>query len=267
LTCQTGFEAGLSFCRSGQNTAGIPVICLHGIGSDHSGFAAQHNHLGSRPVIAWDMPGYGASLSVAKMDFVTLAESVTRLMDALLIDRAHLVGQSIGGMIAQEVAIRDPARVVSLGLIATTSAFGGPDDSFRDAFLKARLAPLDAGADMACLARDAIPEILGPAAGPAVRDAAIAAMAGIDEAAYRQVLSCLITFNRRTDLHFISQPCCLIAGSHDLNSPARIMAKMADRLGDATFHVVDQAGHLVNSEQPEMVNVLLNSLFERAEIG
>lgn len=257
--------AGLNIWQSGADMVGPPVLCLHGIGGDRTSFADQLGQLGGRRVIAWNMPGYGGSDPLMQMDFAALSGAVVALLDALGIATVHLVGQSIGGMIAQEVAIRSSDRVASLGLIATTPAFGGRDDSFRQAFVAARLGPLDAGADMATLAQQAIPTIIGPAASAEMRQLAIAAMGRIDETAFRQVVSCLVTFNRRADQHRISQPCCLIAGSHDTNSPARVMAKMADGLANAKFHIVDQAGHLVNSECPETVNAILTAFFNRVE--
>ena len=257
--------AGLNIWQSGADMVGPPVLCLHGIGGDRTSFADQLGQLGGRRVIAWNMPGYGGSDPLMQMDFAALSGAVVALLDALGIATVHLVGQSIGGMIAQEVAIRSSDRVASLGLIATTPAFGGRDDSFKQAFVAARLGPLDAGADMATLAQQAIPAIIGPAASAEMRQLAIAAMGRIDETAFRQVVSCLVTFNRRADQHRISQPCCLIAGSHDTNSPARVMAKMADGLANATFHIVDQAGHLVNSESPETVNAILTAFFNRVE--
>ena len=257
--------AGLNIWQSGADMAGPTVLCLHGIGGDSTSFADQLGQLGGRRVIAWNMPGYGGSDPLMQMDFAALSGAVVALLDALGIATVHLVGQSIGGMIAQEVAIRSSDRVASLGLIATTPAFGGRDDSFRQAFVAARLGPLDAGADMATLAQQAIPAIIGPAASAEMRQLAIAAMGRIDETAFRQVVSCLVTFNRRADQHRISQPCCLIAGSHDANSPARVMAKMADGLANATFHIVDQAGHLVNSECPSTVNEILTAFFNRVE--
>ena len=257
--------AGLNIWQSGADMVGPPVLCLHGIGGDRTSFADQLGQLGGRRVIAWNMPGYGGSDPLMQMDFAALSRAVVALLDALGIATVHLVGQSIGGMIAQEVAIRSSDRVASLGLIATTPAFGGRDDSFRQAFVAARLGPLDAGADMATLAQQAIPAIIGPAASAEMRQLAIAAMGRIDETAFRQVVSCLVTFNRRADQHRISQPCCLIAGSHDTNSPARVMAKMADGLANATFHIVDQAGHLVNSECPETVNEILTAFFNSVE--
>ena len=253
--------AGISY-RSGPAGSGIPVICLHGIGGDDTSFADQLDALGDRQVIAWNMPGYGGSDPVAVMNFEMLAQSIIGLMDALGIAVAHLAGQSIGGMIAQEAAIRHPDRIASLVLIATVPAFGGKDERFKDEFLAARLAPLDNGGTMQALAADAIPSIMNSGVDAKIMQTAVTAMANIPAAAYRQVLATLITFNRRNDQHLLTLPCCLIAGETDSNSPARVMQKMATGLPDATFHVIEMAGHLVNTETPDAVNRIMADFFD-----
>lgn len=235
-----------------------PLVCLHGIGGDATSFMPQLRGLArDRRVLSWNMPGYGMSRPLAEMDFASLCDRLCAALDALGIRQAIFVGQSIGGMIAQEMAIRHPHRVAALVLIATVSAFGGRDETFRDSFLKARLDPLDNGMSMAELANEAIPAVLGPDADNATRRDAIAVMAAIPEAAYRQVLATLVSFNRRADQHRITCPCCLIAGAADDNSPARVMEKMADGLPHGTFHIIENAGHLVNSEAGDACNAII----------
>ena len=98
----TNKVAGLNIRQSGVEEPGIPVLCLHGIGGDHTSFADQLAQLGERRVIAWNMPGYGGSDPMVQMDFAALSGAVIALLDELGIEDVHLVGQSIGGMIAQE---------------------------------------------------------------------------------------------------------------------------------------------------------------------
>lgn len=254
-------NSGISY-RAGMPGSDIPVICLHGIGGDDTSFAEQIDALGDRQVISWNMPGYGDSEPLSDMSFATLSLTVIKLMDSMGITHAHLVGQSIGGMIAQETAIRFPHRVSSLVLIATVPAFGGRDDSFKDAFLAARLAALDAGGTMQDVAQGAIPSIMNEDVDPTILKLAIAAMAAIPETAYRQVLETLVEFNRRDDQRLLTMPCCLIAGEQDTNSPARVMEKMAQGLPDATFHIIDKVGHLVNTEAPNEVNRIMTRFFD-----
>ena len=259
--------AGTAFLQGGAGglPSDWPLVCLHGIGGDATSFAAQIDGLAGpgRRVLSWDMPGYGGSAPLSEMGFGTLCDRLCAALDVLGLERVVLAGQSIGGMIAQEMAIRHPRRVAGLVLIATVPAFGGRDDSFRDDFLAARLAPLDRGDSMESLAAEAIPAVMGTGAGAdAIRDA-VAAMAAIPEPAYRQVLATLVTFNRREDQHRITCPCLLIAGGEDDNSPARVMEKMASRLPDAALQVIETAGHLVNSEAPEACNLAIEAFLRR----
>lgn len=201
----SGRAAGIVYEEAGSGAPAL--ICLHGIGGDAESFRPQLDRLRRRMrVISWNMPGYGGSEPLAETSFAALAGALGAFMDALGLQRAHIAGQSIGGMIAQEFAIRWPQRVASLALIATTSAFGGRDDTFRTEFLKARLAPLDAGRKMADLAPEFVPQIVGPDAPAEAVRSAIRSMAAVPEASYRAVINCLVTFDRRDDITAISCP-------------------------------------------------------------
>lgn len=253
--------ADIVFDEAGQGDP--PVICLHGIGGDTESFRPQLDGLsGDRRIIAWNMPGYGGSPLLEATTFKNLASALKSFMNALGIERAHLLGQSVGGMIAIEFALTYPERVASLALIGTTSAFGGRDDSFKDEFIKKRLAPLDAGLTMADVAASLVPEIVGPAAGTEARDSATRSMSAVPEATYRAVMDCLVTFDRRDDINRVRLPCCLIVGSHDRNAPPRTMARMAEKFPQASFHVVEGAGHLTNLEAPAETNAILKTFLE-----
>ncbi|KMW60674.1 N-formylglutamate deformylase [Candidatus Rhodobacter oscarellae] len=240
--------------------SGAPVVCLHGIGGGVESFRAQMDALGGEDwrVISWNMPGYGTSTPEdLPWSFGGLSDRLGAFIAELGHARAHLVGQSIGGMLALEHALRRPEQVASLSLIGTTPAFGGRDDSFKDAFLKARLAPLEAGLSMAEMAAQAAPHLVGPNAPGGVGDEIAGIMSAVPEATWRAILDCLVTFNRRDDLGRVAAPCCLIAGSHDQNAPARTMQKMAAKLPDAEYHLIDGAGHMINQEFPCETNAIL----------
>lgn len=104
--------------------SGEPVILLHGGGPGASG--ASHYARNIEPlsrqfrVLVPDMPGYGESTKgVNRSDpFGDLANGILGLMDALNIDQAHIVGNSLGGACALRMALDAPIRVASLVLIA-----------------------------------------------------------------------------------------------------------------------------------------------------
>jgi len=172
-------------------------------------------------------------------------------------------------MIAQELFHRHSdyfkdGKIQSLILVATTAAFGGRDDSFKQAFLEARLKPLDDGLTMQQVAEAAIPAIVGRNTDPQITAAAIKSMTALPEEVYRQVLDCLVTYNRRQEWQSIDCPVCLVAGAEDTNSPAATMKKMAGKLPQAAYHELDATGHLVNLEQGKEFNQLTRDFITHA---
>jgi len=256
---------GIDYIVNGtsDNTAD-PVLFLHGIGGGAMSFDAQLSMLENYQCFAWNMPGYGASTyEVWPPTFESLSNALNYFIVRLGYQRVHLVGQSIGGMLAIEHAVRHSEQVASLSLIATSSSFGGRDDSFKQAFLKARLAPLESGQSMAQLAAAAAPKLVGPIASAKCISDIETILSGVSEKTWRGILECLVTFNRRDDLASINQPCCLIAGSHDLNAPAKTMQRMSEKMTNAQFHLIKDAGHMVNQEAVSQTNDILKHFLKQ----
>src|SRR4029077_19007511 len=137
-----------------------------------------------------------------------LADAVAALLDSSGIARVHLVGHSLGGMIAQEFAVRHPGSLASLTLSGTTAAFGRPDGDFQRNFIRQRLAPLEAGQAMADLAA----RLVGPAPDREGMAIALSSMSGVPPETYRAALECVVDFDRRDALPLIAVPTLLIAG-------------------------------------------------------
>lgn len=250
-------HSGLSIDQR-EGSSQPAVFCMHGIGGNTKSFEPQLQYFeGKQKIIAWDMPAYGESTALSEMTFEALADAAITALDELGLQQVVFVGQSIGGMVALEIAHRHPERVAALVLVGTTPSFGGRDESFKDDFLKARLAPLDAGKTMQDLAPKFVPQIVGSKASEAVIAAATASMAAVSIAAYRSTIECLVTFNRRDALATMQMPCLLIAGDEDKNAPARTMQKMADTLPSSQYHCLEGVGHLINLEAADACNRLI----------
>ncbi len=109
-----------------QAGEGEPLICIHGLGATKASFLptvsalAEHNR-----VIAIDLPGFGDSVKPlgAAYDAAFFAGSVFALMDAMGLERAHLAGNSMGGRVALEMAMTDPARVGRVVLLSPALAW------------------------------------------------------------------------------------------------------------------------------------------------
>jgi pimeloyl-ACP methyl ester carboxylesterase len=111
-------EGPISISEAG---AGHPVVMLHGLGATKVSLLATVAALaGSFRAIAIDLPGFGDSVKpiCAGYDPRYFAKAVLALLDALELEHAHLIGNSLGGRVAIEVGLRSPERVGCLGLLA-----------------------------------------------------------------------------------------------------------------------------------------------------
>ncbi len=116
-------EGALSVTEAGT---GYPVLMLHGLGATKVSFLPTVAALaGSHRAIAVDLPGFGDSVKPirAGYDAAYFAKTIVALLDALELERAHLVGNSMGGRVAIEVGLRAPERVCGLGLLAPSLAW------------------------------------------------------------------------------------------------------------------------------------------------
>lgn len=104
---------------------GVPLVLIHGGESDRHQFTVLRRHLGAGlRVISYDQRDSGLTTNPpAPYGLADLADDLVALLDALKLSTAHVLGTSFGGAIAQHVALRHPARISSLILVATTPSY------------------------------------------------------------------------------------------------------------------------------------------------
>ena len=140
----TAFVPGEPCIAYDQAGEGDIVLFLHGIGGNRTNWRdqlpafAQNYH-----AVAWDARGYGASDDYAgPLDFGDFARDIVRLLDHLGAAMANIVGLSMGGRIALDLAARFPDRIKTLTLSGTRASFAQRTEAERDEFVRLRKKPL-----------------------------------------------------------------------------------------------------------------------------
>lgn len=245
----------------------VAVLLLHGIGGGKAAWPGQLPALAEAGyrAVAWDMPGYGDSPTIAPYDFNGLAASLAPVVQAERDAgrRVVLVGHSMGGMVAQQVYAAMPAAIDGMILSGTSPAFGKPDGDWQRQFVAQRTAPLDAGRSMAQMAPGLVRGMVAPAASMESIALATAVMAAVDPRTYRDALHALVRFDQRAMLPRIAVPVLALAGEHDGNAAPAVMERMAARIPGAEYHCLPGVGHLACLEKPALFNAAMLDFLHR----
>ena len=242
------------------------LVFLHGVGGGAESWRGQLDAFGSRArCLAWNAPGYGGAPMIEPFTWEGLTDRLRTALDAAGVERAMLIGHSMGGMVAQSLIAAHPDRVHSLVLSATSPAFGRADGDWQREFVSQRLAPLDEGIGMAGMAQRLLPALIGPHTAEPVRREIAAIMGDVPETTYRAAMTNLVTFDARENLAGISVPTVVVAGGHDTMAPAAMMQRMSERIAGARFACIENAGHLAPMEHPEAFDVHIEDLLDVTE--
>lgn len=240
----------LSYLVLGE-AEGPPVVLVHGYGGDKGSWLFVQQPLAeSHTVYALDLPGHGASdKDVGEGSLRFLADALVGFLDAVGIERAHLVGHSLGGAVVAAVARSAPERVASLTLLAPAGYSGDADAQYLRGFAAAgsrrELKPLLGRlfADESLVTRQLVEDLLR-----------YKRLDGVDKA-LAAVLGTLLTDD---DRQAIDTPALL----DGVDVPVTVVWGESDRILPAPEGVGERvaAGHMLHMEA---ANDLLRLLAER----
>ena len=258
-------ERPIAWREAGPST-GDPVLFLHGLGGSRIAWDPQLAALSALGLrcAAWDMPGYGASAPAPEpLTFDHLVAAVSVWMGTLEVPSAHIVGLSMGGMVAQHVALHDPDRVRSLALLDTSPAFGLDRSTTAHRWMEERLRPLREGATPASMAASSLRSIMALDATALAVQQAVDAMARIPSDGLAAAVRCLVTHDVRADLSRLRVPTLVMVGELDAETPPSYAEAIASSIQGARLEVIPGAGHITNLEAPDAVNRLLEEHIRR----
>ena len=252
----------LAYAKEGT---GPVVIFMHGIGGNRTNWDEQQTGLSNRYcTIAWDARGYGDSDDpVNPLKFSDFADDLNTLLDHLGVQTAHLVGLSMGGMIAQDFYGRYTDRVATLTLADTSQGFGAATEADRRDFLAPRLKPLQEGQTPADLAPKMIDVLTGSKATENVRQRLFNSLSAVRTEPYIQALKAIVTTDFRKVLPKIDVPTLIIVGTEDKILPISESRALADAIPGSELALIEHAGHLTNIEAPGRFNTIIGNFLRR----
>jgi pimeloyl-ACP methyl ester carboxylesterase len=242
----------IAFERRGD---GPPLVLLHGGMSDRREWSRQLEGLSDRfTVVAWDAPGCGASSDPPEtLRMADYADTLAGLIEALGLERPHVIGLSWGSTLALELYRRRPEIPRSLVL---TAAYAGWAGSLPPEEVAERLERLLEQVERPARewAREYVPTLLTERAPAEMAAELEAIMAGSRAAGLRPMLRAMAGADLREVLPTISVPTLLLYGDEDARSPRDDAERMHAAIPGSTLVVLPEVGHLANVEAPEAFN-------------
>ncbi|SED73250.1 alpha/beta fold hydrolase [Rhodobacter sp. 24-YEA-8] len=248
--------------RYEETGEGRAMVFVHGVGSTLEAWDPVLPHMPPGRHIRLDLRGHGASgRAPGPYSLELMAGDVLALINHLGLDQVALFGFSLGGLLAQQLAIHQPERLSALALISTVA---GRDEGER-ARVEERLATLERDGPLTHLTnaveRWFTPEFL--AKNPDAISARRAKALENDPACYMAAYRVLAHSDLAGDLHRITTPTLVMTGEADIGSTPRMSRLMHDQIRGSDLAILPGLKHSILLEAPGLVARHLGALLTK----
>lgn len=232
-----------------------PLILLHGAGGDHRHWGQPMRELPAITTYTLDLPMHGASRGAAvDPSAQSVAATVITFLNAMQIPRAILAGHSMGGAIAQQIALDAPEYVAALILIATAP--------------RMRVSPLLLD-NVLTNPEIAVEFVAANGYGPDAPAATIKLGKQIMRDLSPQTLlndyHLCDSFDIRPRITSLTLPTLVIGSAADRMVPEKVL-RLFETLPDVEFHWMDRVGHMIPFEAPDRTALIVSNWLERLKI-
>ncbi|MFX1496981.1 MAG: alpha/beta fold hydrolase [Promethearchaeota archaeon] len=252
-----------------------PVLLIHGFGVKKEVWMCQVDELSKHfKVIRFDNRGSGKSNRPAGTTMEIFADDTANLLDNLKISKTHVIGWSLGGMIAQNFVLKYPEKVAKLVLICTVPGY--PTEEGPEIYKKMRLYELEVGPEKAFwetartnffstyrkeMEKDPKKKFFGIwSAEDFIKFLSTDPATTEDIKNQGEALKTHNTYNRLKD---IKSQTLLIAASHDRLTPKVTMEEMNQKIPSSSLIVIEKAAHYAPmTRTPEVNDAIMNFLKE-----
>jgi pimeloyl-ACP methyl ester carboxylesterase len=233
------------------------MVFIHGAGLDHSSFGLQSRYFGYHGwnVLAVDLPGHGRSAGPPAASIGGMADWIFSVLKILKIEKASLVGHSMGSLVSLECAVRQPSRVERIALIGVAYPM-----KVSEAFLDAARRNDHAAYDMETIWGHAaqVPLAGNPNPGMWMYGDALARLRRLAPGVLYNDLKACNDFELSGN---VSCPALLVLGKRDIMTPPKAALSLSEKLKAETT-IVDFSGHSLMAEAPDATLDALVAFFK-----
>jgi len=243
---------------------GAPVVLLHGLGSCGDDWPLQVQALTDRRrVLTLDLPGHGRSTPLpGRVRIADFAAAVLRLLEVRREPAVHLVGLSLGGAVALQLAADAPQRVLSLTAVNTFARLRPAEHGLGRGLTRLRLllfAPMDRVGEWVALGLFPREDQAG------LRRLAAQRLTSNRRRTYLRSIAAVLRFDLRARLGEIVCPTLVVAGDRDRTVPLAAKLEIQAGIRGARFQIVGDSGHATPLDAPQAFNTLLLGFLDEVE--
>ena len=243
------------------------LVILHGVGGNAEGWSTQLDDFAAHHrVIAWNAPGYGGSsaMPMSKPNLQDYARALIAFLDGLSLRApVHLLGHSLGGLVAASAAASNPTRVGRLVLAACSSGHRRYSLEERERILSARLA--FSSADPAAYARSRAPSLLSSNPDRKCVERAIVILSRLQQPGFSQATQMVSEADIFEFAGQVAAPTRIICGAEDRVTPEALCRRIAQAIPGADYVSIPGAGHWAFLEHPTTFDRLVLEFLGPAE--
>jgi pimeloyl-ACP methyl ester carboxylesterase len=218
------------------------LVLVHGAGGSHLDWPALLRRLREANVYALDLPGHGRSEGVGRSSITAYCDFFLAFLDALGLEKAIVVGHSMGGAIVLDFALHYPDRLDGLILVGS-----GARLRVAPAILTGILSGFEATVDLVC------DYAFGPSATEQLKRLGRQRLLKTPPEVLHGDYAACDAFDVMERLGEVRRPTLVIGGTADKLTPPKYSVYLRDHIPGAELVLVDAAGHMVMLEKPEVV--------------
>ncbi|WP_295801700.1 alpha/beta hydrolase [uncultured Microbulbifer sp.] len=241
---------------------GEPLLLLHGLGSRGDDWQPQIESLnGEFRILTLDFPGHGDSATLTgPVTIEALAADALALLDHLAIERAHVAGLSLGGMVTLQLVASHPQRLRTVTVI--NSGPGMNKGRWRLRLLVALRTLMIRSLGLPALAKSIAPKLFPDPAQQSLREKFLQSIAAADSRSYLKILRAIGRFNVWPGIAGSPVPALIMTADNDY-TPVSYKAAYAATMQNAQLSIIENSGHASPMDAPEQCNLNIRTFLRK----